>query len=172
MGRPPSNYKGSSPVQRTTEIRRPRTNQRLTVSFDDSEEADVSGSAARLQYEIAQCVETRTITTTTTTKRSFPPLLIRRPRPLESLDTKEYPLAQGPTPLNLRKFTLDLSETDDDVAWSFNEPAVSHHSDQVGPSLVLTLPLPKCTILTPPLVEASRIRGQQQIGFRAWHARP
>lgn len=115
--------KGSPPAQKTTEIRRPRTNQRLTVSFDDSDDPDVPGSAARLQYEVAQCVETRTVTTTTTTTRSYPPLLIRQPRPLEALDTKEYPLAHGPTPPDLRKFTLDLNENDDDFAWSFTEPS-------------------------------------------------
>lgn len=117
-------YKGSSPLQKTTEVRRPRTN--LTVSFDDSDEADISGHTARLQFEIAQCVETKTITTTTTTKRSFPPIFIRQPRRLENLDTKEYPLAQGPTPLDLRKFTLELNENDDDVVWSFSEPSFRH----------------------------------------------
>ncbi|ROV95965.1 hypothetical protein VMCG_07968 [Cytospora schulzeri] len=114
--------KGSTPVQKTTEIRRPRTNQRLTVSFDDPE-SDVPGSSASLQYELAQCVETKTVTTTTTTKRSYPPIFIRQPRPLEALDLKEYPLAQGPTPPDLRKFTLDLSENDDEFAWSFSEPS-------------------------------------------------
>lgn len=131
MGRPVFQYKGSSPVQKTTEVRRPRTNQRLTVSFDDPDEAGVSGSAARLQYEIAQCVETKTVTTTTTTKRSYPPLFIRQPRPLETLDTKEYPLAQGPTPPDLRKFTLDLNESDDDVVWSFCQPSFQQ-CDQVS----------------------------------------
>lgn len=114
--------KGSMPVQKTTEIRRPRTNQRLTVSFDDPE-SDVPGSSASLQYELAQCVETKTVTTTTTTQRSYPPVFIRQPRPLEALDAKEYPLARGPTPSDLRKFTLDLSENDDEFAWSFSEPS-------------------------------------------------
>lgn len=129
MGRPLSQHKGTSPAQKTTEIRRPRTSQKLTVSFDDSDDADVAGPAARLQYEIAQCVETKTVTTTTTTKRSFPPLFFRQPRPLESLDTKEYPLARGPTPLDLRKFTLDLNESDDDAIWSFTEQSFHRRSD-------------------------------------------
>lgn len=126
--------KGSPPVQKTTEIRRPRANQRLTVSFDDSE-SDTSGRAAKLQYELAQCVETKTVTTTTTTKRSYPPLFIRQPRPLETLDVKEYPLAQGPTPPDLRKFTLDLSENDDEFAWSFSEPSFTSGDNQVSPAL-------------------------------------
>lgn len=133
--------KGSSPTaQKTTEIRRPRANQRLTVSFDDADEQDVDGrSAARLQYEVAQCVETRTVTTTTTTKRSYPPLFIRQPRPLETLDTKEYPLAQGPTPPDLRKFTLDLNEAEDEFAWSFAEPSF-RGAFQVGHGRVSILP--------------------------------
>lgn len=126
--------KGSLPAQKTTEIRRPRANQRLTVSFDDSE-SDTSGRAAKLQYELSQCVETKTVTTTTTTKRSYPPLFIRQPRPLETLDVKEYPLAQGPTPPDLRKFTLDLSENDDEFAWSFSEPSFTSGEIQVRPSL-------------------------------------
>lgn len=106
------------------EVRRPRTNQKLTVSFDDPDEQDVDGRAAsRLQYEVAECVETRTVTTTTTTKRSYPPVFIRQPRPLETLDFKEYPLAHGPTPPDLRKFTLDLNEIEDDFTWSFAEPS-------------------------------------------------
>lgn len=148
MGRPLPQHKGTSPVQKTTEVRRPRTNQRLTVSFDDSDEADISGPAPRLQFEIAQCVETKTVTTTTTTKRSFPPLFVRQPRPLETLDTKEYPLAQGPTPLDLRKFTLDLNESDDDVVWSFNEPSF-RHIDQVSRYRFLTPTLQNCAALTP-----------------------
>lgn len=120
-----------TPAQKTTEIRRPRANQRLTVSFDDSE-SDTSGRAAKLQYELG-CVETKTITTTTTTKRSYPPLFIRQPRPLETLDVKEYPLAQGPTPPDLRKFTLDLSENDDEFAWSFSEPSFTSGDIQSKP---------------------------------------
>ncbi|KAI3398697.1 hypothetical protein diail_8736 [Diaporthe ilicicola] len=128
----PPAVKGSPPVQKTTEIRRPRANQRLTVSFDDSE-SETSGRAAKLQYELAQCVETKTVTTTTTTKRSYPPLFVRQPRPLETLDIKEYPLAQGPTPPDLRKFTLDLSENDDEFAWSFSEPSFTPGEHQPKP---------------------------------------
>lgn len=125
--------RGSPPVQKSTEVRRPRTNQRLTVSFDDSDELDAAGRAARLQYEVA--VETRTVTTTTTTKRAYPPLFIRQPRALEALDTKEYPLAHGPTPPDLRKFTLNLNENDDDfAAFPPHEPSFVSPSP---PSLLL-----------------------------------
>ncbi|KAF3761931.1 hypothetical protein M406DRAFT_99963 [Cryphonectria parasitica EP155] len=101
------------------------------------DEPDLAGrAAAKLQYEVAQYVETKTVTTTTTTKRSFPPLFIRQPRPLEALDAKEYPLAQGPTPAGLRKFSLDLNDNDDEFAWSFAEPAYSPVSseDHVSPA--------------------------------------
>ncbi|CAN8098317.1 unnamed protein product [Discula destructiva] len=111
--------KGSPSAEKTTEVRRPRAVRGLTVSFDDDAESDSSARVSRLQYEVAECVETKTITTTTTTKRSFPPLFIRQPRALETLDTKEYPLANGPTPPDLRNFSLDLSENDDEIAWSF-----------------------------------------------------
>lgn len=129
---PPS--KGSPPAQKITENRRPRTNQRLTVSFDDDDESDPTANSSRLQYEVAECVETKTITTTTTTKRSFPPLFIRQPRALEALDSKEYPLAHGPTPPDLRKFSLDLNENDDEFAWSFPvyEPASPRPEYQVS----------------------------------------
>lgn len=127
--------KGSPAAQKITENRRPRTNQRLTVSFDDDDdESDPATNASRLQYEVAECVETKTITTTTTTKRSFPPLFIRQPRALEALDTKEYPLANGPTPPDLRKFSLDLNENDDEFAWSFPvyEPSSPRPESQVS----------------------------------------
>lgn len=102
----------SSPAQKTTEVRHPRPSRGLTVSFDDDDESDSTAHVSRLQYEVAECVETKTVTTTTTTKRSFPPVFIRQPRALESLDSKEYPLANGPTPLELRRFSLGLDDTD------------------------------------------------------------
>lgn len=125
---PPS--KGSPPAQKTTEVRRPRPSRGLTVSFDDEDESESAGHVSRLQYEVAECVETKTVTTTTTTKRSFPPLFIRQPRALESLDSKEYPLANGPTPPDLRKFSLDLNETDDELLWSF--PGYDSSFSQLG----------------------------------------
>jgi len=93
---------------KTTEVHRPRSSQHMSVSWDEMEDAAGPCATARLQFEVAECVETKTITTTTTTKRSYPPLFVREPRPLQSLDTKEYPLAMRPTPPELSKFTLDL----------------------------------------------------------------
>ncbi|KAJ9144253.1 Cell division control protein 4 [Pleurostoma richardsiae] len=102
MSSPPS-------VQKTMEVRRPRSSQRVSVSWDEPENS-LTRRNARLQFEVAECVETKTITTTTTTKRSYPPLFVREPRPLHSLDTKEYPLASRPTPPEFAKFTVDLGE--------------------------------------------------------------
>ncbi|KAG7285808.1 hypothetical protein NEMBOFW57_008102 [Staphylotrichum longicolle] len=57
-----------------------------------------------------ECIETKTVTTTTTTKRSYPPLFLREPRDVHTLDSKEYPLAARPTPPELRKLTFDLDD--------------------------------------------------------------
>jgi len=67
-----------------------------------------------------ECIETKTVTTTTTTKRSYPPLFVREPRDLNSLDSKEYPLASRPTPPDLRRLTFDLGDGDNN-AWADEE---------------------------------------------------
>ena len=81
----------SQAPQKTTEVSRPRSSQMVSVNWNDATETDAA-RGARLQFEIAECVETKTVTTTTTTKRSYPPLYVREPRTLQSLDAKEYPL--------------------------------------------------------------------------------
>lgn len=67
-----------------------------------------SEDIASFHIELAECVETKTITTTTTTKRSYPPLLVQPPRPLETLDSKQYPLARKPTPDEIASFTYEV----------------------------------------------------------------
>lgn len=67
-----------------------------------------SEDIASFHIELAECVETKTITTTTTTKRSYPPLLVQPPRPLETLDSKQYPLARKPTPNEIASFTYEI----------------------------------------------------------------
>ncbi|KAI1772150.1 WD40 repeat-like protein [Hypoxylon cercidicola] len=86
---------------------RPRSSQ-TTVSVN-FEEADAL-STPRLKFQVQECVETKTITTTTTTKRSYPPIFVRESRPLSSLDSKEYPLAQKPTPPELAHFTFNATK--------------------------------------------------------------
>ena len=98
-------------VQKTTEVRRPRSSQKVSVSWDEGENT-VTRRTSRLQFELAECVETKTVTTTTTTKRAYPPLLVRQRRPLSGLDSKEYPLANRPTPPELARFTVDLDDND------------------------------------------------------------
>lgn len=117
----------SSNVQRSVETRRPRSSQKVSVSWDDpdmSPDQPATGGG-RLQFEVAECVETKTVTTTTTLKRSYPPMFVRNPRPLAALDTKEYPLAMKPTPAELSRFTLEYPDSDVDSSfeqdWSQQE---------------------------------------------------
>ncbi|KAH8666905.1 WD40-repeat-containing domain protein [Xylariales sp. PMI_506] len=87
---------------------RPRSSQTtVSVNWDD---ADSLSPRPRMKFEVAECIETKTVTTTTTTKRSYPPMFVREPRPLLSLDSKEYPLAQKPTPPELANFSFDVDE--------------------------------------------------------------
>lgn len=119
------------PVHKTTEVTRPRSSQLVSVSWDDAND-DAASRGARLQFEVAECVETKTVTTTTTTKRSYPPLYVREPRPLQSLDAKEYPLATKATPPELSKFTIDLDSFPESDVWSsfdeYPKPQPLEHS--------------------------------------------
>ncbi|CZR57132.1 related to cell division control protein CDC4 [Phialocephala subalpina] len=85
---------------------RPR-NQKVSVGWVEGNSTS-SRRTSSLQFEVAECVETKTITTTTTTKRSYPPLLIRQR--LDELDVKEYPLAMKPPPAELLNFTYEVDE--------------------------------------------------------------
>ncbi|KAI1820708.1 WD40 repeat-like protein [Xylaria intraflava] len=92
------------------EPKRPRSSQAtVSVNFD---EPDSLSPHPRINFGVAECIETKTVTTTTTTKRSYPPLLVRESRPLLSLDAKEFPLAQKPTPPELANFTFRLDDQD------------------------------------------------------------
>ncbi|CAK7212758.1 SCF ubiquitin ligase complex subunit cdc4 [Sporothrix eucalyptigena] len=113
--------------QKTTEVSRPRSSQMVSVNWNDASEADAA-RGSRLQFEIAECVETKTVTTTTTTKRSYPPVYVREPRTLQSLDAKEYPLAAKPTPPALAKFSFDLDDAFDSDAWSSFDDSSRIHS--------------------------------------------
>jgi F-box and WD-40 domain protein CDC4 len=85
--------------------RRPRSVQTVSVRWEEGQDT-VSQDTSRLHIELAECVETKTVTTTTTTKRSYPPLLVRQ-RPLSGLDSKEYPLASKETPPELTNFSFE-----------------------------------------------------------------
>ncbi|KFY83090.1 hypothetical protein V498_08303 [Pseudogymnoascus sp. VKM F-4517 (FW-2822)] len=68
-----------------------------------------SRDSSTFQIDLAECVETKTVTTTTTTKRSYPPLFVRPPLPLESLDLKQYPLARKSTPEAISSFSYEVN---------------------------------------------------------------
>jgi F-box and WD-40 domain protein CDC4 len=92
--------------QRRTEYIAP--SQIDALGWEESDDMVSSRSTTRLQVELAECVETKTVTTTTTTKRSYPPLLVQAPRSLHTLDAKEYPLALKPTPHELTNFSYEV----------------------------------------------------------------
>ncbi|KAK4248248.1 WD40-repeat-containing domain protein [Corynascus novoguineensis] len=87
------------------DARRPRSSHKVSMTWHEDE-----ATLTRMMQFADECIETKTVTTTTTTKRSYPPLFLREPRDLHSLDSKEYPLAARPTPPELRKLTFDLDD--------------------------------------------------------------
>lgn len=108
-----------SPDERM-ESRRPQSSQTtVSVNFD---EADSLSPHPRIKFGVAECIETTTTTTTTTTKRSYPPLLVRESKPLASLDSKEYPLAQKPTPPELSNFTFNVAHCGG-ISWPVEDDA-------------------------------------------------
>ncbi|KAK3693232.1 WD40-repeat-containing domain protein [Podospora appendiculata] len=127
----------SSP-HKAMEVLRPRSSQRQRVSMTwGDEDAAASTTHHRLMQFAEECIETKTVTTTTTTKRSYPPLFVREPRNLHSLDSKEYPLASRPTPPELRKLTFDVGEQNGEP-WLYHDDLESqnrrrsHSSDYAG----------------------------------------
>ena len=101
MGTMESPWNGSASPG--AELCRPRSSQTVSVSVTDD-----------LSLEVQQCIETKTVTTTTTTKRRFPPCFKRQPRPLETLDTKEYPLALIATPPEIANFEHHVAGGDEE----------------------------------------------------------
>ncbi|KAB5518900.1 WD40-repeat-containing domain protein [Coniochaeta sp. 2T2.1] len=127
---PVTSSPASASLHSPAQVDRQRSQQ---VSLRWDEEDAGTRRPARLQFEVAECVETKTITTTTTTRRSYPPLFVREPRSLQSLDSKEYPLASRPTPPELSQVTLDMPDFDAE-RWSLdNEPSTMQIE---GPPLV------------------------------------
>lgn len=102
-----------SPPSQALEPRRPKSAQTVSVNFSDGASTSQNGSR-RFQLEVSECVETKTVTTTTRLTRKFPHVFVRDPTPLEYLDTKEYPLAMKPTPPELTEFSYNLPTHDDD----------------------------------------------------------
>lgn len=87
----------------------PNKNQRSLIStarpasdMDQAPQNVVLG-----QFSSTPAIQTTVVTTTTTTTTSFPPLLMKAPRHLHTLDPDMYPLAASPTPPSLRKIRFD-----------------------------------------------------------------
>ncbi|RDA90855.1 hypothetical protein CP533_1549 [Ophiocordyceps camponoti-saundersi (nom. inval.)] len=87
-----------TPARPARQSRRPRSAQ--PAPANTAAEPPSHG----FQLEVSECVETRTVTTTTCLTRKFPSVFVRDPTPLQSLDSKEYPLATKPTPPELLEF--------------------------------------------------------------------
>lgn len=99
----------------------PRSTQTLSLGWKDGED-EASRHRSTMHIELAECVETKTVTTTTTTKRAYPPLHVRQ-RPLSSLDAKEYPLALKATPPELAGLSLKFDDQLIDLYDDLHTPA-------------------------------------------------
>lgn len=96
------------PSSQALEPRRPRSAPKVSVNIAQGSHS----SGRRFQLQVSECVETKTVTTTTRLTRKFPQVFVRDPTPLASLDTKEYPLAMKPTPPELLNFSYNVPEDD------------------------------------------------------------
>lgn len=81
-------------------------------------------SPRRFQLEMSECVETKTVTTTTRLTRKFPHVFVRNPTPLECLDSKEYPLALKPAPPEIADFSYNMP-FEEDIAESIDTDVVT-----------------------------------------------
>jgi len=95
---------------------RPRSSSQTTVSVNFDESA-APATHPQLNFEVAECIETKTVTTTTTTKRCYPPLVVKEQRSLSSLNPRDFPLALKPTPPELAKFTFDVESSSGPLDW-------------------------------------------------------
>ncbi|EGS18388.1 uncharacterized protein CTHT_0064130 [Thermochaetoides thermophila DSM 1495] len=98
------------------EARRSRSSHKVSMTIEE-DEATVTH---RMMQFADECIETKTVTTTTTTKRSYPPIFLREPRDVRSLDSKEYPLASKPTPPELQRLTFEIDDFQT-VGWDEDE---------------------------------------------------
>lgn len=95
----PSPFAPTLPSQAEIKTRHPRTSQTVLVGYEEGD------SMSRI-HAVAECVETKTVTTTTTTRRLYPSIDVPQP-PLASLNSKEYPLAHKEIPAELRNFSFE-----------------------------------------------------------------
>ncbi|KAL7785868.1 WD40 repeat-like protein [Trichoderma ceciliae] len=114
--------------QQGLEPRRPRSAHMQTVSVNIAESTPPNGNR-RFQLHVSECVETKTVTTTTRLTRKFPQVFIRDPAPLESLDTKEYPLAMKPAPPELADFSYSFGTDEEDFGGEMMAEDPDDHAD-------------------------------------------
>ncbi|KAK2627343.1 hypothetical protein QTJ16_003309 [Diplocarpon rosae] len=110
---PNSKYLHSVAEPQAPQASRPR-NRTVSVGWVEGDDA-ISRQTSSMQIELAECVETKTVTTTTTTKRSYPPLLVKQ-RSLGQLSKKEYPLSTKPLPVELLRFSYEVEGDVTDLA--------------------------------------------------------
>ncbi|KOS22110.1 Cell division control protein 4 [Escovopsis weberi] len=117
------NYPPSPAWQQVPEPRRPSSAQKQQkVSVDISESGpQISNGARRFQLQVSECVETKTITTTTRLTRQFPQVFLRNTTALDDLDTKEYPLAKKSPPPEISRFSYMLSAAHEGLEHSGDE---------------------------------------------------
>lgn len=90
----------------------PVNTEEMAQQIDRSERVGMSWDESTSRIDLEQeCIETKIVTTTTTTKRRYPPIQMRAPRVLASLDGREYPLAKRPIPAELSRFSYMVGET-------------------------------------------------------------
>ncbi|POR33385.1 Cell division control protein 4 [Tolypocladium paradoxum] len=123
-----------SPATQAGQPRRPRSAQTVSVNISDASQAQGQSQnpARRFQLQVSECVETKTVTTTTRLTRKFPQVFVRDPTPLASLDTKEYPLATKPTPPELLEFQYNMPDDEMDYD-DADVDDVAPHGVALGP---------------------------------------
>ncbi|KAG5993992.1 hypothetical protein E4U43_003342, partial [Claviceps pusilla] len=118
------------PSSQAVEPRRPRSAPRVSVSIAEGDKEN----GGRFELQVSECVETKTVTTTTRLTRKFPRIFLRDPAPLESLDHKEYPLALKPTPPELLQFSYEELEEErlDDESSNGELEDEEHQNRNIG----------------------------------------
>ncbi|EEP80561.1 cell division control protein 4 [Uncinocarpus reesii 1704] len=120
------------------------------ASCNETSEDDSRSEPTVGQFSFAPATQTTIVTTTTTTTTSFPPLVMKAPRPLDGLDPKHYPLASSETPLSLRDIKFNLNgqsivfhESDHAASTLTEQQEALSASDGVIRSVAIANPLPR-----------------------------
>ncbi|KAK4168428.1 WD40-repeat-containing domain protein [Cladorrhinum sp. PSN259] len=152
------------------DVRRPISSHKVSLTWEDD---DGTVTRHRMMQFADECIETKTVTTTTTTKRSYPPLFVREPRDLHLLDSKEYPLAAKRTPPELRKLTFDIDDDfetwgdQDNTQIQLRRSQSSDFSGNVKPEPDVDSPIAVSSVAAPEAPEAEPRRSRRSAGVRA-----